>query len=167
MKKKREFKMAADLSIKDTVYQIKGKSMLEHLDLRNKATSLNSIQYYALDGAKIKSLHLDENEENLIVNGKLPLPIKGTLGEPGIKDILTDEAQGVILVLGQLAKQQRKARDFIALTEDILDGLAQNVKIYEDKAKDLNLSVTVKDFESGEILSSTDDELIEEEEDDS
>lgn len=150
MKKQKDFKKASDLSIKDVVYEIEGASMLEHLKLDGESVSLNSIQYYSLNKEVITALALSENEDEIIVNGKLPLPLKGSL-KTKVTDILTDQKEAIALTIAELMKEKKKTLALIALSEKCLDGLKSNMKIYEEQAKDLGLHIRVED-RSGEVL---------------
>jgi len=156
---KRKVKMAEDLSIKDDIFQIQSFPMVEHENVRKKDVSLRNIRYFSLAKERIKALNLNEDEDKLIINGKLSIPLNGKIVGPSLDDTITDEGDAVALILVELAKEKKKAYDLLEMAEDCIRGLEENMKIYQDKAKDLNIHVEIKN--NGEVVLDTDDPTFE------
>jgi len=76
-----------------------------------------------------------------------------------LDDTITDEGDAVALILVELAKEKKKAYDLLEMAEDCIRGLEENMKIYQDKAKDLNIHVEIKN--NGEVVLDTDDPTFE------
>ena len=147
MKEKSKVKTARDLSILDTVFQVESAPMVEHMKLRDwESVSLSGVQYFSLQKEVIKGINVDDEDDPkmIVLNGKIELPLKGKL-KPSVDDIHTDEGVAVAIVLSEIAKEKKRCLDLIKLAEECLQGLASNAKIYEDRAKELNVAITIKD----------------------
>lgn len=154
---KKKFKSADELNIKDTVYQIDTNRLAEHLKLGNKVMNLNNLKYFSLEGEKIRELALGENDDVLIVNGEFKLPLTGRIKKKAT-DTLIDEREAVVMVITEIAKEQRKAWELAQIAEQCVESLEKNRKIYEDKAKKLGIVVEIEDTGKGSLLTNVDGE---------
>jgi hypothetical protein len=156
-KQKSEIKGAQDLSMRDSIFEVADEPMLEHMKLADEYTSLNNVSYFSLNNEKVKEIILNEEEDGIVVNGKHSLKFNVGL-KPKVTDILTDERQAITMILASIGKEKKKCRSLINLAEQCLEGLNSNSKIYEEKARDLDLHVVVKDEETGNVEVDTDEE---------
>ena len=160
MSKKVKFKGAEDLSIRQPIFQISDTPVAEHLNMRNKSMNLNNVKYFSLDHEIIKELAEDENGENLIVNGEFKIPFGSNLKRKPTQ-ILIDEEEAVVMVIAEIVKEQRRALELMGIAEKIVDGLDGNLKIYEERAKQLGITITIEDKDNGQVVAEMDGENIE------
>ena len=156
---KKNKRIPIDLSIRDTVQEIKEYPLIDRREMKlsKGALNLGNLKYHVLEATVIKELGLDENEENIIVNGKIKLPINGKLkSKPG--DVLIDEGEALAIVVSEVAREKRKAWLIAQNAEKCVEGLEQLIDIYLEKAKKLGISITVEDADTGEVIADTDSE---------
>ncbi len=150
MSTKKKTKTGTDLSIKDQVFAIESDSMIEHMKV-DDSVNLRHVKYYSISEETVKELALSENEDEVIINGKLHVPIRGKM-KPKVSDILTDEKEAVALVLLELEKERKYALELSDLVEQIIGGLKNNIKVHQERAKKLGIVVQVDDDKNEVII---------------